>query len=141
MRKNRYPIDRTAFDIFPEELRYKINKDKPLLKPYFQFEDSKRIFLETLNLLKADTEKGAYTIIKPKPGDFKTDKQLEEGGNDFIPIPGGYTVSDYRKGELNFDFFGIQLCPIFHNEILFNIAYKFYEDNFDKLQFNYEKDS
>jgi hypothetical protein len=83
--------------------------------------------------------KSDYTIFVPKPSKFKTDKQQEENGLNFSPFE-AFTVSDYLNSSNNLDWFAIQLRPIFYKKEWFDLVYSFYEENFDKLEFNYKKD-
>ena len=140
MRKNRYTIDRTKLiEVYTDELNSKILREKDLLLPYFNLENGKEIFLQTLDILRQD-KVSDYTIFVPKPGEFKTSKQLEKNGSLFSPFENQeFNVIDFRTGLNNYDLFEIQMRPIFYNEKMFKETFNFYKENFDKLKFNYLK--
>jgi len=139
MRKYKYKIDRNLLNkTLSFELQDKLQKEKVLLMPYFHFEESKNIFLKTMKIIFEDCNSGK-TMFKAKPGEFKTDSQKEGNGDLNIFDKEGFTVNEYRSGSNNFDFFFIQMLPAFHDKDMFEVLYRFYEVNFDKLKFNYLK--
>jgi len=139
MRKNRYNIDRTSLNILNKEILGRLGNEKNLLMPYFELEDGKAVFLQTLEILYSDRHSD-YTVFKPKPGAFKTSKQQEEGGLNYSPFKSkAFTVLDYITGVNNYDFFGIHLISLFSDKEGFSALYEFYKENFDKLKFNYLK--
>ena len=140
MRKNRYTINREILkSIYTRELNDRLFREKDLLMPYFKLENGRRVFLETLKILRND-KVSDYTVFVAKPGDFKTSKQLEKYGSLYSPFSGNeFNVIDYRTGTNNYDLFEIQMRELFYNEEMFLATFNFYKENYDKLKFNYLK--
>lgn len=139
MRKNRYTIDRSSLDSLSSSLLEKLKREKLYMLPFFSLKDDKKVFLKTLEILYNDINSD-YTIFIAKPGAFKTSKQEEENGLNYSPFENNaFTVGDYRSYKTHFDFFGIEMRELFYNKKYFDTLYAFYEENFEKLKFNYLK--
>jgi len=133
--KYRKKIDRSEFENLSKDIQNKIRRsEKDYLEPYFIYE--KFVFLRTLKILRDDTV-NEYTILKPKPGDFKTHAQIEKG-NAYLPFKGSpFSIADFRSNQFDFDFVSFTLTEVFHKQEYFDIVYNFYKKNFERLKFNY----
>jgi hypothetical protein len=149
MRKNKYKIDRSSLEILNTKFKPDfsgmgladklIYREKDCLLPFFNLENGKSVFLQTIIILLIDTQTD-YTIFKPKPGKFKTSKQEEVDGSLYSPFSGNeFNVIDYRTGLNNYDLFQITMFEIFNDMSCFKVVYDFYKENYDKLKFNYLK--
>jgi len=149
MRKNRYKINRdflgkcsikpkSDFGSIDTENKF-ISREKDCLLPFFRLENGKEVFLKHLEILRSDISTD-YTILKAKPGDFKTSKQLEKDGSLYSPFEGKeFDVITYRTGTDNYDLFGINYYQYLYSELNFLLIFEFYKENYDKLKFNYLK--
>lgn len=133
MRKYRFKINREELSSLPLEIKEKLQKELILLEPYFLLPEGEKTFLEVLKIVFEDKNSN-YTTLMPKPSDFKTDAQKEGLGDKNVCE---ITINQFRSGVNNYDFFFIQLMPVFFNKTYFNLIYSFYQKNFFKLKFNY----
>jgi hypothetical protein len=112
----------------PKGIQEKLFYEKDMLKPFFKFENGKEVFLETLKTVYLDITSD-YTVLIPKPGEFKTSKQLEN--QDFL-IANTFSVLDFRSGKNDLDWIFLSFRSFLNDQNTYELLYSYFDQNFKK---------
>lgn len=136
MRKNRYKIDKSTLEqisVF-KKIESEIYRLSILLEDYFKMINGQNKLLQIMDIVYEDIHSEKTTYMK-KPGQFKTDMQIEKGF-EYCPVEGISIIQFFER----YDFFFVNLRCVFLNKNDFEILKEFIKQNFHKMKFNYEKD-
>ena len=106
-----------------------------ILLPYFKLDNGKDVLLKFIEIIKNDLRKeNSYTILLPKPWQFKTSFQ-EEYGFDVLPYENSpITISEFRDAKNNYDLISSYRFFKLYNNDNFETFYNFIDTNYDYLK-------